>query len=126
MIKDALLKLIFIPVLGLGLPLISGMISYELYSVPELIGANLFFILTSYMIWAGCNWIHMRLRPVYAPVSRIFARVATVCFVSALYGACTGGISALVWFKISREPFSWSSMNKFLAACMAAVILFTL
>lgn len=126
MIKDALLKLIFIPILGIGLPVISGIISYELYSVPELIGANLFFILTSYLIWAGCNWIHVRLRPVYAPVSRLFARVATICFVSALYGACTGGISSLVWFKVSREVFNWASVYKFIAACVAAVIIFTL
>ena len=55
MIKDALLKLIFIPLLGIGLPVIAGIITYEQYSVPELIGANIFFIFTSFLIWGGCN-----------------------------------------------------------------------
>jgi len=126
MIKDSLLKIIFIPLLGIGLPVISGIISYRLYSVPELIAANLFFILTSFIIWAGCNWIHFKLRPLYAPVSKLFPRIATVCFASALYGACTGGLSTFIWIKISREGFSWMGIYKFIAVCVAAVILFTL
>jgi hypothetical protein len=126
MIKDALLKVIFIPLLGIGLPVIAGIISYELYSVPELIAANLFFILTSFIIWAGCNWIHIKLRPLYAPVSKLFSKIATVCFASALYGACTGGLSSFIWIKISRETFIWMSIYKFIAVCIAAVILFTL
>jgi hypothetical protein len=126
MIKDALLKIIFIPLLGISLPLVSGIITYRFYSVAELIAANLFFILTSYAIWAGCNWIHVRLRPLYAPVSKLFPRVATICFISALYGACTGGFATIIWFRMSREVFAWTSLYKFLALCVAAVIIFTL
>ena len=126
MIKDALLKIIFIPLLGIGLPVIAGIISYEKYSVIELIIANLFFIFTSFIIWGGCNWIHIKLRPLYAPLSKIFTRMATVCFVSALYGACTGGLSSLIWFGISKEKFNWTALNKFIAVCVASVIIFTL
>ncbi|MBC7948037.1 MAG: histidine kinase [Chitinophagaceae bacterium] len=126
MIKDALLKIIFIPILGIGLPIVAGIISYDRYSFIELIGANLFFILTSFIIWAGCNWIHIKLRPLHAPVSRMFARIATVCFISALYAACTGGLSSFTWIKMSRESFNWMGVYKFIAVCVAAVIIFTL
>jgi hypothetical protein len=126
MIKDALLKVVFIPLLGIGLPVISGIITYEKYSVPELIAANAFFILTSFIIWAGCNWIHIKLRPLYAPVSKPFSRMATVSFASALYGASVGGLSTFMWIKISKETFSWTAIYKFIAVCIAAVIIFTL
>jgi hypothetical protein len=126
MIKDALLKIIFIPLLGIGLPVIAGIIAYEKYSVLELIIANLSFIFTSFIIWRGCNWIHIKLRPLYAPVSRIFARIATVCFVSALYGACTGGLAAFIWIEVSKEKFNWAGIYKFVTVCVAAVIIFTL
>ena len=126
MIKDALLKVIFIPLLGIGLPIISGIITYRLYSVTELVAANLFFIFTSFIIWAGCNWIHAKLRPIYGQVSKLLTRIATVSFASALYGACMGGISTLIWMKVSRENFNWSSVYKFVAVCVAAVIVFTL
>lgn len=126
MIKDLLLKIIFIPVLGIGLPLVSGIIDYKKYSLVELFAANLFFILTSFFIWKGCNWIHIKLRPLYRPISNPFSKIAAVCLVSALYGACTGGLSSLIWLKISREPFTWVSIYKFITACVAAVIIFTL
>jgi len=126
MIKDLLLKIIFIPTLGVGLPLISSLINYKNYSPLELLAANVFFILTSFSIWKGCNWIHIKLRPLYRPISNPFNKIGAVCLVSALYGACTGGLSSFVWLKISREPFSWMSVYRFLAACVAAVIIFTL
>ncbi len=126
MIKDLLLKIIFIPSLGVGLPLISGLINYKHYSALELLAANLFFILTSFSIWKGCNWIHIKLRPLYRPISNPFNKIGAVCLVSAVYGACTGGLSSFVWLKVSREPFSWMSVYRFLAACVAAVIIFTL
>jgi hypothetical protein len=126
MIKDLLLKIIFIPSLGIGLPLISGLINYKHYSALELLAANLFFILTSFSIWKGCNWIHIKLRPLYRPISNPFNKIGAVCLVSAVYGACTGGLSSFVWLKVSREPFSWMSVYRFLAACVAAVIIFTL
>ena len=126
MIKDQILKIIFIPVLGIGLPLVSGLITYNKYSAFELIAANLFFILTSFLIWRGCNWIHIKLRPLYRPLSNPFSKIAAVNFVSALYGACTGGLSSLIWLEMSRESFSWINIYKFIAACVAAVIIFTL
>jgi LytS/YehU family sensor histidine kinase len=126
MIKDALLKVIFVPLLGIGLPIISGIITYKLYSAPELVAANFFFILTSFAIWAGCNWIHVSLRPLYSPVSKLFLKIATVCFVSALYGGSIGGLSTFIWIKMSRETFNWNGIYKFIAVCVAAVILFTL
>jgi two-component system, LytTR family, sensor kinase len=126
MIKDLLLKIIFIPVLGIGLPLISGLISYGRYSFIELLGANLFFILTSFLIWMGCNWIHVKLRPLYKPMSTPFAKIAAVSFVSALYGACTGGLSAQIWLHTSKEEFNWNGVSRFILACVAAVVIFTL
>lgn len=126
MIKDARLRLIFIPVLGIMLPLVSGIITYKLYSIPELILANLLFTLTSLTIWFGCNWIHGRLRTLYQPMSNPFSKILTVCSVSALYGACIGSISASIWMQFSRNEFTWSGLWWFILLCMFAVIVFTL
>lgn len=126
MIKDLLLKVIFIPVLGICLPLIAGIVSYDRYTPVQIILINLFFILTSYIIWMGCNWIHSKLRPLYRPISNPFSKIAAVCFVSALYGACTGGLSVMAWQKMSKETFGDAGLYRFIAACIASVILFTL
>ena len=126
MIKDARLRLIFIPVLGIALPLVSGIITYELYSIPELVLANLFFILTSLTIWVGCNWLHGRIRRLYAPLSNPFSKIFTVCAVDAIYGSCIGCLSASIWMEFSRNAFTWAGLWRFNLLCILAVIVFTL
>jgi two-component system, LytTR family, sensor kinase len=126
MIKDLLLKVIFIPLLGVSLPLIAGIVSYDHYSAIQLVLINLFFILTSFTIWMGCNWIHSKLRPLYRPISNPFSKIATVCGVSALYAACAGSLSVMAWQKMSKENFGETGLYRFIATCIAAVILFTL
>lgn len=126
MIKDARLRLIFIPLLGICLPVISGCMTYSLYEVHELIIANLFFILTSLLIWTGSNWMHGHIRTLYRPSSNPFSKIVTVCFAEGLYGAGIGGLAAFSWLKFSREEFQWLSVYKFMAVCVLAVIVFTL
>ena len=126
MIKDALLKVIFIPLLGVSLPLIAGLISYEKYSVFQIILINLYFIGTSFTIWKGCNWIHFKLRPLYAPLRGLITRIASVCFVSGVYACCIGLLSSLLWMSYSGEDFIWNTIFKFVTLCIAAAIVFTL
>ena len=126
MIKDLLLKLIFIPVLGISLPLIAGIVSYDRYTPLQLILINLFFILTSFTIWMGGNWIHSKLRPLYRPIANPFSKIATVCGVSAVYAACAGSLSVMAWQKMSKEDFGQPNVFRFIAVCISAVILFTL
>lgn len=126
MIKDARLRIIFIPLLGISLPLISGIISYELYTLPELILANIYCILTSLVIWSGSNWMHGKIRILFGPSSNPFSKIATMCLAEGLYGACIGVLSALVWIELSKEPFAWDPIIRFVICCVLAVIIFTL
>lgn len=126
MIKDARLRIIFIPLLGISLPLVSGIVTYNLYSVPELIAANLFFILTSFAIWSGSSWMHGKIRSLYAPLSNPFSKIATMTFAEGIFGACIGSLSAFLWLEFSREPFNWDNIWKFIILCVMAVIVFTL
>ena len=126
MIRDTYLRALFIPLLGIFLPVISGIISYPKYTIAEAIGANLFFILSSFIIWSGSNWVHRKLRSVYKPGTNPFIKVSSICLVSILYGVSAGGILAMIWLKFSFETFQWINLFKFLVVCMLAIILFTL
>ena len=105
MVKDFQLRLLFIPLLGLLIPAVSGIISYEEYSALELIISHCYFILTSFIIWSGCNWIHMKLRPMFRKVQGPFLKILSISLVSALYGAASGGAMTMIWFRISRDIF---------------------
>ena len=126
MIKDVYLRILFIPLLGVVIPFISGIITYSLYSVPELIASNLFFILTSFVIWMGSYKLHVKIRPLYTPSWGPFPKIITVSASTALYGVCIGSISSFIWYKFSHDIFSWNNFYKFIAVCAAAVLVFTL
>jgi sensor histidine kinase YesM len=126
MIRDTYLKALFIPLLGIFIPLVSGIVNYSYYSIPEIVAANLFFIFTSFCIWWGSNWLHSKIRSFYKPGYNPFFKILTVCGISAVYGAGIGGLLVMTWYKFSREPFSWNSILRFTVICTLAVIVFTL
>ncbi|HVZ55081.1 MAG TPA: histidine kinase [Chitinophagaceae bacterium] len=126
MIRDTYLRAFFIPALGMLIPVISGLVSYSRFSFQVILGANLYFIATSLIIWSGCNWIHGTLRRQYRAGANPFAKILSLCMVSALYGASVGVLAALGWVKLSNTPFSWQLITRFAVVCVFAVILFTL
>src|SRR6187431_2334109 len=126
MVRDFQLRLLFIPLLGLLIPAVSGIITYEKYSAIQLIISNCYFILTSFTIWGGCNWIHMKLRPMFRKARTPFFKILSISIVSALYGAASGGAMTMIWFRISKENFVWSKFFAFVAFTVMAVSIFTL
>lgn len=126
MIRDQIMRLLFIPLLGIGISFLSGIISYNKYSTVEIIGAYLYFVFTSFCIWAGCQWVHIKLRNLYTVNQKPFSKLLSISLISGLYGSAVSCILCLLWMRFSREIFSWISINKFIVASVLAVIVFTL
>lgn len=126
MVRDFQLRLLFIPLLGMLIPVVSGIITYERYSAAQIIISNCYFILTSFIIWGGCNWIHMKLRPMFRKIPNPFFKILFISIVSALYGASSGGALTMIWFRISKNIFSWDKFFAFIAFTTMAILVFTL
>ena len=126
MVRDFQLRLLFIPLLGLLIPAVSGIITYEKYSAVQVIISNCYFILTSFIIWGGCNWIHLAMRPMFRKAQNPFFKILSISIVSALYGAASGGAMTMIWFRISKESFTWGKFFGFIAFTIMAVLIFTL
>ncbi|MFI5185313.1 MAG: sensor histidine kinase, partial [Chitinophagales bacterium] len=126
MIRDRYLRMLFIPLLGIMIPAISGIITYALYSSVEIIAANIFFIGTSFCIWRGSNWIHSKLRNSFKAGGSPFPKIVSLCAICLLYGASVGSLSTMTWFYVSKNAFNWNDLFKFNIICSLAIILFTL
>ncbi|MBL7730962.1 MAG: histidine kinase [Chitinophagaceae bacterium] len=124
--RDIYIRTLFIPLLGILLPVLSGLMSYHEQNTAWLIAAHFFFILTSFTIWAGCHWIHKRLRPLFPAESNPFLKIITICSVSSLYGAATGGFAFILWEKLRNTDFPDGALTRFIALCVIAVVVFTL
>lgn len=126
MIKDLPLRLLFIPLLGGLIPIVSGIITYEKYSPIQLVMGFAYFIFTSFVIWGGCSWIHQKLRPVFRKARTPFLKLLSISVVSALYGAASGGALTMIWLRVSYESFSWNKFFAFIAFTVMGVLIFTL
>jgi sensor histidine kinase YesM len=126
MIRDVYLKGVFIPLLGVFIPQISGIIHYSNYSLVENIAAHLYFILISFSAWMFCNWIHARVRIHFKVNSNPFLKIVSVCGICGSCGLALSIVMVMGWFYFSKEVFSWHSLEKFSVYCGLAIILFTL
>jgi two-component system, LytTR family, sensor kinase len=55
-----------------------------------------------------------------------FFKILSISIVSALYGAASGGAMTMIWFRISKESFTWGKFFGFIAFTIMAVLIFTL
>ncbi len=126
MIQDKYLRLLSIPFLGIMIPFFSGIITYNIYTIVELLAINLYYILLSYCIWSGASWIHRKIRSAFKTFRNPIVKVFSVSLIGGLFGAAISGIFSIAWYKISKENFSWSPVFKCIAFSSLAVVLFTL
>ena len=126
MIRDKYMRILSIPLLGIVIPAVSGIISYHLYSPLEIVAANIYFVITSFCIWMGSNWIHGQLRGRHKVGGNPFRLMASFCGISFLYGCSVGTISTMIWFYLSKDVFSWTGLLRFNLFCGLAIIVFTL
>jgi hypothetical protein len=126
MVRDKVMRLLFIPLLGLAIPFFSGAVTYSSYSGAALAAVHLYFLFVSFSIWQGCHWIHGKLRRHYPVKSSPYTKMIAICLLSGIYGACIAGLLFLVWTKLSREAFSGTTLLQFMALSTFAIMLFTL
>lgn len=126
MIKDKLLRFFFIPFLGIVIPFMANIISYNRYSLPELMAGQLYFIFLSFSIWSISSWLHHKIRNWFTIDTNTFIKILTVTLTNALFGTAISGVLALIWFRISKEHFAWTPYLLTVILSVLAVVIFTL
>ena len=121
--NDKTIRLFFIPLLGVAIPLLSGFYDYSTYPAAETFIANIYFIFISYCVWQGSRWLmyHFRERFAASP----FYKIPLLCIINVLYAATVASILSAVWFLLTSS-ISWQALYKNTAAVSLAVIVFTL
>src|SRR5882762_9245937 len=90
---DRMVKLIGIPVLGLFIPNLSGLITNRLYTYSELLVSYAFFSFVSFLVWQGNVWLMHYIRKKYTWSFRQYHKIIISLFlVNIVY---SGALSAL-------------------------------
>ena len=126
MVKDKILRFLFIPLLGIVIPYLSNIITYSHYSPLELVAIYIYFIFMSWSIWTCSRWLHLKIRNWFSLDQNTFIKISTVSMTNALFGGAIAGIFTLIWYKISKETFEWTPYFLAVFLSVLAVIVFTL
>lgn len=125
MIHDRLLRLIFIPLLGILLPYISNVYTPSKYTLRENIIANLYFIFISYLVWNGSNWIHIKVRPLLKDSQTPVIRIFEIAILSAAYSVSIALLLTALWHAVSLDKFNWDFTLQFALGVILTVVIFT-
>ncbi len=96
MIKDFNFKLLFIPLFGICIPALSGLVYYSNFKLLQVVSSNLFFILCWYLTWQGTvNFIARVRNNKY--LLHTLHKLLLLCSVAFLIAALLSATSALIW-----------------------------
>src|SRR5690349_14627385 len=95
MIHDRLMRIFFIPFLGIFIPLISGFYDYESFSLVKTIIANCYSIFISFCVWNGGSWIIYKFR--FYQQKNPFFKIFLLCILTTLYAAVVATLLCSLW-----------------------------
>ena len=102
-----MVKLIGIPVLGLLIPNLSGLISNRLYSIAELVACYLFFITVAFLIWEGNVRLMYFIRARYPWTKQSYYKIIiSLFFANIVYSGLVSSVLLKLWFYCSHETRS--------------------
>jgi len=125
MIKDKWFRTLSIPILGVSIPILSGLIRYPGLSWMEIITANVIFIATSYIIWQGSVFIISKLRRLTLVKQKVFLKLAMLCLFTAIYAFIVTFASGFLWQKVFLSTVNTKPIVACAFICAAIVIFLT-
>ena len=125
MINDRMIRYVFIPLLGIAIPLISGFYDYSSFSFSEIIVVNSYSVFISFCIWSGGSWIIYKSR--YFIKQPPFLKICILCFLTVSYSSIVAMILCYAWmFFMSGRNINWSLLIQTVVVVDIAIIVFTL
>lgn len=126
MIKDRVFKRLLIPLLGILIPLSAGLITFEHYSIFQLVLSNIFFVFTSFLIWEGNVKIISVLRYTQLLQKNIFLKLLTLSVATALYSMIVIVLHSLLWQWVVLGTFVPPPVVRSAVICAVTVVVLTL
>ena len=106
-LRDWPIKLLAIPLLGIVIPNLTGIISHSRYSTGEIIASYLFFIFISFVVWEGNVKLMRLVKRKYKWGHRNYYKTILAFFASnVLYSGTMSVLLLLVWMFLSHETYT--------------------
>ncbi len=119
-------RMVMIPLFGVLIPNISGLIRNADYTLPELVVSYLYFVLIAGVIWQGNRYWLFRLRYRYSWLGSPVAKAVTLLTSHTLYTISVSVLLMWIWYQFARTlATDWVAILKASGLVTLLVILIT-
>ena len=122
--RDNILRGLFIVLLGIVLPALSGVISWDTGSVSTIVLTSLYFIASFFFGWMICLWVVPQLRSRHQLASRPFLKILLLCLTTSFISASMLALATYAWQR--QGGVEWNVVETMVWLTMGAAVLFTL
>ena len=126
MIKDRVFKRLFIPVIGLLIPLGAGLVDFANLTFIQVVFTLLFFVLTAHVIWHGAVSIISYLRTRRCFRNNISQKLSILLLISVLYGVGTVTLTTGFWQLLVLKDIILEPIIKSAAITTIVMLMLTL
>ena len=105
-LNDRTVKLFCIPVLGVIIPNITGLITNLKYKIDELFYSYLFFIFIALVVWEGNVWLMYFIKRKFEwQYNQYYKIILSLFFVNIVYSGIVSALLLCLWKFYSRETY---------------------
>lgn len=125
-LRDAAIRGVGIPVLGLLIPRLTGTLEGLDPAEPLYWVGTLWFMLLSFVLWMGNRWLLFRLRDHHDWSDRPLVKLGTILGATTLYTLAVASLMLLAWYALDRQPgLDWPGLALNLAVILPVVLAIT-
>jgi sensor histidine kinase YesM len=105
-LNDSIVKLCCIPILGILIPNLTGLIANSKYGVAGLFGSYLFFIIIALLVWEGnVRLMYFIRRRVEWQYGQYYKTIIALFFSNIVYSGSLSALMLCLWKYYSRETY---------------------
>ncbi len=125
-VNDIGFRLILMPVFGIAIPLITGMINGQNFTQWEIKLSFLYTIMIAFIIWQGNRYLHFSLRTYFDWINKPLQKIAVLLLTVVFYTVPVSALLLVGWYKIfSTSPVNWTVITESTLITLIAVLFIT-
>ena len=124
--RDSFFRCLFVVLLGVSIPLLSGIVSYSSDRWQYIVSTTAYFILIVALSWTACRFFNGRIRARFPISGSPFLKMLLLCLTSSLIAAVLLSTAAVVWLNLTDRAITWSRIRVAVMLCTLSSVIFTL
>jgi len=124
--RDSFFRCLFVVLLGVYVPLLTGVISYHVDHWQYIVTTSAFYILIYALAWSACRMFNARIRAHYPIAGSPFLKMLLLCFSSSLIVSAVLTAATIIWLHLSNQIVAWMPIQLTALLSTLAAVVFTL